>query len=289
MYRGAVVVLVLLESSTAFLTRGHTIAKAARPGRALASYNDKQLTLSEAQAILNRFDAGHTIAAHRGAGSPGGAPRAAASALAANAYAATQPREVLAEAVRTLLSHAAPSAVRLGICTPDGASAVATLRSWVESLGLPRGTLYGADANGTALPIGELGASYIKYTARGATGADGSVAVPPGSAKLSAYGGSFRGVTLVTERSHLGLLPLGLFDESLDAADPGTSGLWAAKSEGVVVPVHLETSAARGDAASAARFEEPVSDYVSSQLTWAKKNAKRRANTQKRRKARGRR
>ena len=36
MYRGAVVVLVLLESSTAFLTRGHTIAKAARPGRALA-------------------------------------------------------------------------------------------------------------------------------------------------------------------------------------------------------------------------------------------------------------
>ena len=28
MYRGAVVVLVLLESSTAFLTRGHTIAKA---------------------------------------------------------------------------------------------------------------------------------------------------------------------------------------------------------------------------------------------------------------------
>ena len=67
MYRGAVVVLVLLESSTAFLTRGHTIAKAARPGLALASYNDKQLTLSEAQAILNRFDAGHTIAAHRGA------------------------------------------------------------------------------------------------------------------------------------------------------------------------------------------------------------------------------
>ena len=37
MYRGAVVVLVLLESSTAFLTRGHTIAKAARPGRALAA------------------------------------------------------------------------------------------------------------------------------------------------------------------------------------------------------------------------------------------------------------
>ena len=293
MFRSVVVVLVLLESSTAFLTRCQTIARSARPRLALASHSgDKPLTLSEAQAILNRFDSGHTIAAHRGAelGAPGGTPRAAASALAANAYAATQPREVLAEAVRTLLSHAAPSAVRLGICTPDGASAVATLRSWVESLGLPRGTLYGADANGTALPIGELGASYIKYTARGATGADGRVAVPPGSAKLSAYGGSFRGVTLVTERSHLGLLPLGLFDESLDAADPGTSGFWAAKSEGVVVPVHLESPAARGDAASAARFQEPVSDYVSSQLTWAKKNAKRRKATEsKRRKARGRR
>jgi hypothetical protein len=236
----------------------------------------RTLTLAEAQAVLTAFEHAHVSATRTG------------GASAANAYAASQPRVLLAEAVQTLLhSNNGAASVRLGICTPNGASAIATLRSWVDTLGLPRGTLFGADVDGAAIPSEQLGASYIKYSARaGSThAADGAPPAPPGSARLEKYGSSFCGVTLAMGvgkgfRS-VGLLPLGLFDAEVDRmANLGTSGLWAAREPktGAAVPMQYATAAA--NARQEAKPRSPLStssDYVDSQLEWTKQNARRRA------------
>ena len=93
----------------------------------------------------------------------------------------------------------------LGICASTAEEGLATLKSWVTKLELPRGLLHGMDKDGVPLQLD--GAVYIKYNSGGVyTFADvrksqmGFDALwKPGDAMLEEYDGSYRGVYFQVE------------------------------------------------------------------------------------------
>jgi hypothetical protein len=88
----------------------------------------------------------------------------------------------------------------LGICASSTEEGIATLKSWVASLDLPRGLLHGMDEDGVPLQID--GGAYIKYKSGGSltfsairsTGVGFDSLWKPGDAMLECYDGTFRGV-----------------------------------------------------------------------------------------------
>lgn len=142
-----------------------------------------------------------------------------------------EPRSRLPEAVRTLNEKARqertddPSLGRcmLGICASSLGEGMATLKSWVTALELPRGLLHGADKDG--VPLEFSSAVYIKYNSGGVyTFADirksqmGFDALwKPGDAMLEEYDGTVRGIYFQVELSdgefRQYLLPLDLMGD----------------------------------------------------------------------------
>jgi hypothetical protein len=117
-------------------------------------------------------------------------------------------RDLMIDAVR-LLSVAATKErdqdittgrCMLGICASSTEEGIATLKSWVSSLDLPRGLLHGADEDGVPLEID--GGAYIKYKSGGSltfsairnTGVGFDALWKPGDAMLESYDGTYRGV-----------------------------------------------------------------------------------------------
>ena len=140
-------------------------------------------------------------------------------------------REKIPAAVRCLNDKASEERARdstqgrvmLGICAGSAEEGLATLKSWVNALGLPRGLLHGMDKDGEPLQLD--GAVYIKYNSGGSlTFADirksgiGFDAIwKPGDALLELYDGTYRGVyfqvELLDEVFRQFLVPLDIFDE----------------------------------------------------------------------------
>lgn len=140
-------------------------------------------------------------------------------------------RQRLPKAVRFLSQTAAEQRalnpaqgrVMLGICASSAPQGVATLKSWVTSLELPRGLLHGMDEGGQPLSID--GGVYIKYNSGGVytfsdirkSGLGFDALWKPGDAMLENYDGIYRGVYFQVEledavfRQYL--CPLDLFDE----------------------------------------------------------------------------
>jgi len=93
----------------------------------------------------------------------------------------------------------------LGICASSVDEGIATLKSWVTNLELPRGLLHGADKDG--VPLEFNGGVYIKYNSGGVyTFADirksqmGFDALwKPGDAMLEEYDGTVRGIYFQVE------------------------------------------------------------------------------------------
>lgn len=110
----------------------------------------------------------------------------------------------------------------LGICASSAAEGLATLKSWVNALQLPRGLLHGMDKDGVPLEL--EGGVYIKYNSGGVyTFADirksqmGFDALwKPGDALLEPYDGTYRGVyfqvELVDGEFRQYLVPLDTFE-----------------------------------------------------------------------------
>jgi Domain of unknown function (DUF1824) len=113
----------------------------------------------------------------------------------------------------------------LGICADSAPLAVATLKSWVNALALPRGLLHGMDVNGVPITTWNESGYYIKYNTGGAytfeqikkSGLGFESLWKPGDAYLEPYPqGQVRGVYFQVElqdnvfRQYL--LPLTLFD-----------------------------------------------------------------------------
>lgn len=140
-------------------------------------------------------------------------------------------RERLADAVR-LLSQTArderdqdqtKGRCMLGICAASTAQGIATLKSWVSSLELPRGLLHGMDVDG--VPVEIDGGVYIKYNTGGSltfedirkSGGGFESLWKPGDAMLEPYDGKYRGVYFQVELSdgefRQFLVPLDTFDE----------------------------------------------------------------------------
>jgi Domain of unknown function (DUF1824) len=111
----------------------------------------------------------------------------------------------------------------LGICASSSDEGIATLKSWVTNLELPRGLLLGMDVDG--VPTEFKGGVYIKYNSGGVyTFADirksqmGFNAIwKPGDAMIEEYGGTYRGVyfqvELIDREFRQYLLPHNLFDQ----------------------------------------------------------------------------
>jgi hypothetical protein len=93
----------------------------------------------------------------------------------------------------------------LGICASLAEEGIATLKSWIANLELPRGLLHGMDKDGVPLQLD--GGVYIKYNSGGVyTFEDirkskmGFDALwKPGDAMLEPYDGSYRGVYFQVE------------------------------------------------------------------------------------------
>ncbi len=93
----------------------------------------------------------------------------------------------------------------LGICASSLEEGIATLKSWVTSLQLPRGLLHGADKDGVQLQLD--GGVYIKYNSGGVysftdirkSGLGFDALWKPGDALLEPYEGSYRGVYFQVE------------------------------------------------------------------------------------------
>ena len=112
--------------------------------------------------------------------------------------------------------------VMLGICAASAAQGIATLKSWVTALALPRGLLHGMDKDG--VPIDLDGAVYIKYNSGGVytfadirkSGLGFDALWKPGDALLEPYDGTYRGVYFQVELTdqvfRQFLLPLDVFD-----------------------------------------------------------------------------
>lgn len=110
----------------------------------------------------------------------------------------------------------------LGICASSVQEGIATLKSWVANLNLPRGLLHGMDIDG--VPLNIEGAVYIKYNSGGVyTFADirksqkGFDALwKPGDAMLELYEGKYRGVYYQVELKDATfrqfLVPCDIFD-----------------------------------------------------------------------------
>jgi hypothetical protein len=122
-------------------------------------------------------------------------------------------RSSLPEAVK-LLNEAATAErdedfrtgrIMLGICASSRDDGIATLKSWVTNLGLPRGLLHGADKDGVPLEI--EGGVYIKYNTGGSltfsqvrsSGLGFDALWKPGDAMLEPYDGDYRGVYFQVE------------------------------------------------------------------------------------------
>lgn len=124
-------------------------------------------------------------------------------------------REVMNDAVRFLNAAATQERDKdstkgrcmLGICASSTEQGVATLKSWVTSLELPRGLLHGMDKDGVALEI--EGGAYIKYNSGGSqtfsaikkSGIGFEALWKPGDALLEPYDGTYRGVYFQVELS----------------------------------------------------------------------------------------
>jgi hypothetical protein len=88
----------------------------------------------------------------------------------------------------------------LGICASSTEEGVATLKSWVTALDLPRGLLHGMDEDGVPLEID--GGAYIKYKSGGSltfsairsSGVGFDALWKPGDCMLESYDGPYRGV-----------------------------------------------------------------------------------------------
>jgi Domain of unknown function (DUF1824) len=110
----------------------------------------------------------------------------------------------------------------LGICASSAEQGVATLKSWVSALQLPRGLLHGMDKDG--IPLNLDGGVYIKYNSGGVytfedirkSGMGFDALWKPGDALLETYDGNYRGVyfqvELADEVFRQYLVPLDLFD-----------------------------------------------------------------------------
>ena len=112
--------------------------------------------------------------------------------------------------------------VMLGICAGSTEEGLATLKSWVGALELPRGLLHGMDKDGVPLQLD--GAVYLKYNTGGSlTFADirksgqGFDAIwKPGDVLLEMYDGTYRGVYFQVELAdgvfRQFLVPLDIFE-----------------------------------------------------------------------------
>jgi len=114
-------------------------------------------------------------------------------------------------------SDPAQGRIVLGFCASDAPEVLAGLKSWVTTLGLPRGLLHGMDVDGVPVPVEELGAVYVKYS----SGRARTSRWRPGDAVLETYDGDFRGVYLNVQLSdgdfrQFGVLPTDLFIEDED-------------------------------------------------------------------------
>lgn len=138
-------------------------------------------------------------------------------------------KSMLPDAVRVLSQQAAAEREEdplkgrcmLGICAPSAEEGIATLKSWVTSLELPRGLLHGMDKDGVPLEI--TGSVYIKYNTGGVLsfadirkiGMGFDALWKPGDAMLEMYDGTYRGVYFQVELSdgefRQYLLPLDTF------------------------------------------------------------------------------
>jgi hypothetical protein len=144
-------------------------------------------------------------------------------------------RERLRPAIRRLNEQAScereddstQGRVMLGICASSAAQGLATLKSWVPALALPRGLLHGMDKDG--VPLDLEGGVYIKYNSGGVysfsdirkSGQGFEALWKPGDAMLEPYDGSYRGVYFQVE------LVDGVFRQFLvpiDVFDPIDSG-----------------------------------------------------------------
>lgn len=143
----------------------------------------------------------------------------------------TVTRDKVNEAVRFLTNQASelrdrdPTKGRLmlGICASSAAQGVAALKSWVTTLGLPRGLLHGMDEGGVPLEIN--GGVFIKYNTGGVytfeevrrSGRGFDSLWKPGDAMLENYDGEYRGVyfqvELEDEEFRQYLCPLDLFED----------------------------------------------------------------------------
>jgi Domain of unknown function (DUF1824) len=93
----------------------------------------------------------------------------------------------------------------LGICASSTEEGIATLKSWVAALQLPRGLLHGMDKDG--IPLEVEGAVYIKYNSGGVysfadirkSGLGFDALWKPGDALLEPYDGTYRGVYFQVE------------------------------------------------------------------------------------------
>ena len=113
--------------------------------------------------------------------------------------------------------------VMLGICAASAQQGVATLKSWVTALQLPRGLLHGMDRDGVPLELDDTGV-YIKYNSGGVytfadirkSGLGFDALWKPGDALLEPYDGTYRGVYFQVELAdqvfRQFLVPLDLFD-----------------------------------------------------------------------------
>jgi hypothetical protein len=110
----------------------------------------------------------------------------------------------------------------LGIGASSAEQGVATLKSWVTALQLPRGLLHGMDKDGVPLDLD--GGVYIKYNSGGVytfqdirkSGMGFDALWKPGDAMLEPYDGIYRGVYFQVELAdkvfRQYLVPLDLFD-----------------------------------------------------------------------------
>ncbi|KAI2512631.1 protein of unknown function (DUF1824) [Fragilaria crotonensis] len=113
----------------------------------------------------------------------------------------------------------------LGICASSAQEGVAALKSWVTTLGLPRGLLHGMDKDGVPLELN--GGVYIKYNSGGVftfadirkSGLGFDSLWKPGDAMLEEYDGVYRGVYFQVQlqdgefRQYL--VPMNLLDDNL--------------------------------------------------------------------------
>eukprot|EP00555_Chaetoceros_dichaeta_P014140 CAMPEP_0198254630 /NCGR_PEP_ID=MMETSP1447-20131203/4900_1 /TAXON_ID=420782 /ORGANISM="Chaetoceros dichaeta, Strain CCMP1751" /LENGTH=164 /DNA_ID=CAMNT_0043940741 /DNA_START=193 /DNA_END=684 /DNA_ORIENTATION=- len=63
--------------------------------------------------------------------------------------------------------NSAKGRIMLGFCAENVPEALLGLKTWIPSLGLPRGLLHGLDVDGVAIEPETLGCVYVKYNSGG--------------------------------------------------------------------------------------------------------------------------